>query len=190
MSSLLKSTVRRRSTESEDLCCPAGIGQYVAFFWQPTYYIEVYSGRLQNASLYSTLPWVASAIFTNVAGWAADALIARSALTLTGVRKLMEGLSCFGAAACLLVMAFLPQVEYQSADIHKSCSWATLMSHDCVVSCLSDSSSVMHDAAYQRLASMSGGCSVGAERLGGSWAVHRNAIVCRLPCQRGGMSAP
>ncbi len=91
----------------------AGIGQYVAFFWQPTYYVEVYSGALQNASLYSTLPWVASAIFTNVAGWVADALIARSALTLTAVRKLMEGLSCFGAAACLLLMAFLPKVTCQ-----------------------------------------------------------------------------
>ena len=91
----------------------AGIGQYVAFFWQPTYYVEVYSGELRNASLYSTLPWVASAVFTNVAGWVADALIARSALTLTAVRKLMEGLSCFGAAACLLLMAFLPKVSCQ-----------------------------------------------------------------------------
>ena len=94
----------------------------MAFFWQPTYYIEVYSRGLQKASLLSTLPWVASAIFTNMAGWVADALIARSALTLTGVRKLMEGLSCFGAAACLLAMAFLPQVDHQSENGQTLCS--------------------------------------------------------------------
>ena len=91
--------------------CAAGIGQYVAFFWQPTYYVEVFSVELRNASLYSILPWVASAVFTNVAGWVADALISRSALSLTAVRKLMEGLSCFGAAACLLLLALLPQVS-------------------------------------------------------------------------------
>lgn len=89
----------------------------MAFFWQPTYYVEVYSEALQKASLYSTLPWVASAIFTNVAGWVADALIARSTLTLTAVRKLMEGLSCFGAAACLLILALIPQVHRASQYI-------------------------------------------------------------------------
>ena len=83
----------------------------MAFFWQPTYYVEVFSGALENASLYSTLPWMASAVFTNVAGWVADALIVRSALSLTSVRKLMEGLSCFGAAACLMALAVLPQVR-------------------------------------------------------------------------------
>ena len=91
----------------------------MAFFWQPTYYVEVYSGALQNASLYSTLPWVASAVFTNMAGWVADLLIARSALTLTAVRKLMEAVSCFGAAACLLAMAFLPKVDFNTR--HRAC---------------------------------------------------------------------
>ena len=57
------------------------------------------------------------AVFTNVAGWMADALISRSALSLTAVRKLMEGLSCFGAAACLLLLALLPQVLTLSAFI-------------------------------------------------------------------------
>ena len=57
------------------------------------------------------------AVFTNVAGWMADALISRSALSLTAVRKIMEGLSCFGAAACLLLLALLPQVCTVSALI-------------------------------------------------------------------------
>ncbi len=106
----------------------------MAFFWQPTYYVEVYSGALQNASLYSTLPWVASAIFTNVAGWVADALIARSALTLTAVRKLMEGLSCFGAAACLLLMAFLPKVRCQQSMIMDIAGFTTcLLSSDSII---------------------------------------------------------
>lgn len=99
----------------------------MAFFWQPTYYVEVYSGALQNSSLYSTLPWVASAVCTNVAGWVADALIARSALTLTAVRKLMEGVSCFGAAACLLLMAFLPKVLLTSSRMgccHDTVTWS------------------------------------------------------------------
>ena len=56
-------------------------------------------------------------MFTNVAGWMADALISRSALSLTAVRKLMEGLSCFGAAACLLLLALLPRVITLSAFI-------------------------------------------------------------------------
>ena len=33
----------------------------MAFFWQPTFYFEGYSVTLQSASLYSCLPWVASA---------------------------------------------------------------------------------------------------------------------------------
>jgi hypothetical protein len=101
--------------------CIAGIVQYVAFFWQPTFYVEVFSGALENASLYSTLPWMASAVFINVAGWVADALIARSALSLTSVRKLMEGLSCFGAAACLLALAALPQVRALGCLMQQAC---------------------------------------------------------------------
>ena len=33
----------------------------MAFFWQPTFYFEVFSVTLQSASLYSCLPWIASA---------------------------------------------------------------------------------------------------------------------------------
>lgn len=88
-------------------CCfaMAGIGQYMAFFWQPTFYAQVYGESLQDASLLSILPWAASALCTNVAGWVADVLINDGFMSLTAVRKLMAGLASFGPACFLLLLA-------------------------------------------------------------------------------------
>jgi sugar phosphate permease len=78
----------------------------MAFFWQPTYYTRVYGLSLEQASLFSILPWAASAVFTNLAGWAADALINSNSLPLTAVRKLIAALASFGPACCLLALSF------------------------------------------------------------------------------------
>ena len=84
----------------------AGVGQWVAFFWQPSYYVQVYGKTLEEASLFCILPWVASAICTNLAGWAADALINSKRMSLTAVRKLMASLASIGPACFLLLLAF------------------------------------------------------------------------------------
>ena len=62
----------------------------MCFFWQPTYYSEVFGESLQNASLYSIIPFVAAAVSTNVAGWTADALASRKCMGMTAIRKTMQ----------------------------------------------------------------------------------------------------
>ena len=67
-----------------------GVGHYVCFFWQPSYYSEVYGKSLQDASLLSIVPFAAAAVSTNVAGWVADALVSRNSMGLTCIRKTMQ----------------------------------------------------------------------------------------------------
>ena len=85
--------------------CVAGVGQWMAFFWQPSYYVQVYGKTLEEASLLCILPWAASAVCTNLAGWAADALINSERMSLTAVRKLMASLASLGPACFLLLLA-------------------------------------------------------------------------------------
>lgn len=72
------------------LCARTGVGHYVCFFWQPSYYSEVYGESLQDASLLSIVPFAAAAVSTNVAGWVADALVSRNCMGLTCIRKTMQ----------------------------------------------------------------------------------------------------
>ncbi len=78
------------SAESQPEIHGAGVGHYMCFFWQPSYYSEVYGESLQNASLYSIIPFVAAAVSTNVAGWTADALASHKYMGMTSIRKTMQ----------------------------------------------------------------------------------------------------
>ncbi|EIE22405.1 MFS general substrate transporter [Coccomyxa subellipsoidea C-169] len=84
----------------------SGVGHYMCFFWQPSYYSEVYGESLQNVSLYSIIPFVAAAVSTNVAGWTADALASHKYMGMTSIRKTMQGIASFGPAICLILLSF------------------------------------------------------------------------------------
>ncbi|EFJ45872.1 hypothetical protein VOLCADRAFT_105756 [Volvox carteri f. nagariensis] len=61
-------------------------GLFILLTWMPAYYNQVLGLNLMQSGVLSVLPWVAMAVMANVAGWAADALVARGT-SITVVRK-------------------------------------------------------------------------------------------------------
>ena len=89
----------------------------MCFFWQPSYYSIVFGEDLERAALLSIVPWAASAVTTNLAGWAADALANQQIMSLTSVRKVMQGTASFGPACCLFLLAFGMHVSIPSTHL-------------------------------------------------------------------------
>jgi ACS family sodium-dependent inorganic phosphate cotransporter len=75
-------------------------GFYVILTWLPTYFKQALGADLSKVGLYTILPWLVMFIMGNVAGWVADALI-KTGFSVTFVRKLMQSIGFFGAAAFL-----------------------------------------------------------------------------------------
>jgi len=93
-----------------------GVGHYITLSWLPTYFAQNFGGSVQEAAGWSLLPWVVSALTTNVAGWAADALSNSGTLTLTQTRKLMQAVGGFGPAGCLLYLSAVTDAESLGAQ--------------------------------------------------------------------------
>lgn len=56
---------------------------------------------LMRSGFLSVLPWLTMAISANVAGWAADSMVAKG-MSITKVRKIMQTVSGCGALLSLL----------------------------------------------------------------------------------------
>lgn len=65
-------------------------GLFILLTWMPAYYSQVLGLSLMQSGGLSVLPWVAMTIMSNVAGWAADAMVARG-VSVTNVRKVSTG---------------------------------------------------------------------------------------------------
>ncbi len=65
-------------------------GLFILLTWMPAYYSQVLGLSLMQSGGLSVLPWVAMTIMSNVAGWAADAMVARG-VSVTNVRKVSPG---------------------------------------------------------------------------------------------------
>ena len=91
----------------------ANWGGYVLLSWLPTYVAEGLGVDFAAVGLFAMAPHLASFIFLNVAGWCADAILARG-WSVTRVRKLMQ-LIGFGSSA--LVLAVVGYVESAVAAI-------------------------------------------------------------------------
>jgi len=77
---------------------------FIYLNWLPTYFYQALGVNLKASTLYSVGPWVAMAVFSYVAGFAADRLV-NSGVSVTLVRKLMQTISFLGPAACLWPIA-------------------------------------------------------------------------------------
>ena len=83
---------------------------FLVFLWIPTYYNENFGVDVRQSALLSVFPWCSAIVATVTAGAIADALNNWGVLSLTHVRKLMQGIGSFGPAACLFYLAWLNKV--------------------------------------------------------------------------------
>ncbi len=83
---------------------------YVLLAWLPSYLKAAFGLSLASAGLLSAAPPLTSFFGANVAGVVADALMARGR-SRTFVRKVMQGVGLFGAAAFLLLVPLAPNAQ-------------------------------------------------------------------------------
>lgn len=91
--------------------CHAGVMHFLVFLWIPSYYNQNYGIDLKESATLSVFPWCCAIVATMIAGAVADALNSREVLSLTQVRKVMQGIGSFGPAGCLFYLAWLDKVS-------------------------------------------------------------------------------
>jgi ACS family sodium-dependent inorganic phosphate cotransporter len=78
-------------------------GGYIILLWLPSYLHKTFAIPMERLGNYSIIPWIAAFCVGNLSGWIADGLRKRG-MTMTGVRKLMQGAAfILGAVAMLLL---------------------------------------------------------------------------------------
>ena len=78
---------------------------YVLLSWLPSYFKTTFNVSLTNAGLMAAAPWAAYFVMANIAGWAADALLARGR-SATFVRRLMQCTALLGSAAFMIAVQY------------------------------------------------------------------------------------
>lgn len=78
-------------------------GFYVILSWLPRYFADVHGLNLKGAGYASLLPWLVMFAMSNAGAQLADGLLKRGR-SVTFVRKLMQSIGFFGAAAALLMI--------------------------------------------------------------------------------------
>jgi len=79
-------------------------GYYTLLAWLPSYFELALGATVVNSSLLALIPYLAMVAMTPFTGVTADALVQRG-WALTNVRKLCQGISFVGPAACMLGLA-------------------------------------------------------------------------------------
>jgi ACS family sodium-dependent inorganic phosphate cotransporter len=78
-------------------------GGYIILLWLPSYLHKIFGIPMERLGSYSIIPWIAAFCVGNLSGWIADGLRQRG-MTMTGVRKLMQGMAfSLGAVPMLLL---------------------------------------------------------------------------------------
>jgi ACS family sodium-dependent inorganic phosphate cotransporter len=78
-------------------------GGYIILLWLPTYLHKIFGVPMERLGSYSIIPWIAAFCIGNLSGWVADGL-RRYGMTITAVRKLMQGIAfTLGAVPMLLL---------------------------------------------------------------------------------------
>ena len=88
-------------------------GFYILLLWLPTYLDKTFAMTLSRVGLYSLIPWIATFIFSNIAGWLADRMM-RGGYRIVTVRKTLQNVSFVGGSLPLLL---LPSVASPIAAI-------------------------------------------------------------------------
>jgi len=94
--------------------CTFGVGYNLCMSWLPAFFKMSFHVNVRESSSLSILPFLAMALTTNAAGWAADHLINRQLLSRCKTRKLMQAVRVW---ACL------------HALVHALVAWATACTH-------------------------------------------------------------
>jgi len=81
-------------------------GFYILLLWLPTYLNRALKVPVERVGEYALIPWVATFVVGNLAGWLSDWMLARG-MTVTTVRKLVQTAGFFIGAVPLI---FLPRV--------------------------------------------------------------------------------
>lgn len=84
----------------------AGVGQYVIFFWIPSYYNSHFGVDVEQSATLSISPWVFTIIFTLGAGYMADKIVNKGLMKLIHVRKLFQSIAGIGGAVCFLGLSY------------------------------------------------------------------------------------
>jgi len=85
-------------------------GNYVILSWLPTYVVQELNVDIASVGLYTVIPFIASFVFINVAGWVADRLM-QTRLSITAVRKVMQTIGCAGPALFLILIGSVTTAE-------------------------------------------------------------------------------
>src|SRR5215472_13992755 len=78
-------------------------GGYIILLWLPTYLHKIFGVPMERLGSYSIIPWIAAFCVGNLSGWIADELRKRG-MTMTGVRKLMQGAAFTLGAVPMLML--------------------------------------------------------------------------------------
>lgn len=81
-------------------------GYYTLLAWLPSYFEMALGLNVEKSSLLTLIPYVSMTIMTPLVGPIADGLV-RKGWAVTNVRKLSQGISFAGPAACMVALAFL-----------------------------------------------------------------------------------
>lgn len=80
-------------------------GLYNSLAWTPTFYSEQYGLNVRESAILSITPSIAGALGGVLAGFTADRLLSEGGWDRTTVRKIFQGISLLGSAACLLTLS-------------------------------------------------------------------------------------
>jgi ACS family sodium-dependent inorganic phosphate cotransporter len=88
-----------------------GIGSCLSFSWLPTFYSQVYNVDVGHSAAFCIVPFIATIVATNAAGWIADALVNNEILSKTHTRKLMQLIASLGPALCLMRLSLTASLK-------------------------------------------------------------------------------
>ncbi len=88
-------------------------GFYILLLWLPTYLHRAMHVPVERVGQYSLIPWVATFVVGNFAGWLSDWMLARG-IAVTAVRKIIQT-AAFAVGAIPLL--FLPQAATAGAAV-------------------------------------------------------------------------
>lgn len=85
-------------------------GNYVILSWLPTYVVMALGVDIAVVGLYTVIPFMASFLCINLAGYIADRLL-QTSLSVTAVRKIMQTIGCAGPALFLVLIGTVTSAE-------------------------------------------------------------------------------
>lgn len=150
-----------------------GIGGCLSFSWLPTYYSQVYNVDVAQSATFCLVPFAATVLATNSAGWIADGLVNNGIMTKTQTRKLMQSVASVGPAVCLLRLAATQGDEGTTVTdaVAMVTAWLSLSGFSAA------GYGANHQDISQRWAGVLFGLSNGLASIAGSASIYATGLV-------------